>query len=138
MSVPTDFLAKFCQTPPKPKPISEQDIIDDFVNTIQKVVSTNTSNDVYVRYEFPQKFTYCVAKNNLIKIILAVIQNQMGFVECGNQIIFNHDLWRMPHKTYYFEKKQTSYQYNEEYIHFNQCTIRNNPDSIFLKLYVPR
>jgi hypothetical protein len=149
MSVPTEFLAKFCQAPPKPKPISEQDIIDDFVNTIEKVVSdstsntsntsnaSNTSNDVLVRYEFPEKFTQFVAKNEMIKIILKVVQNQMGFTECRNIIVFNHDVWRMPHKTYYFEKKETSYQYNEEYIHFDQCTVRDNPDSIFLKLYVP-
>lgn len=146
MSVSTEFLAKFCQAPPKPKPITEQDIIDDFVNTIEKIVSDNTSKtsnasntsyDVMIRYEFPKKFTQFVAKNEVIKIILKVVQNQMGFTECKNEIVFNHDVWRMPHKTYYFEKKQTSYQYNEEYIHFDQCTVRDNPDSITLKLYVP-
>ena len=142
MSVSTDFLAKFCQAPPPQKPITEQEIIDDFTNTIEKTViscssnTSNTSNDVYVRYEFPAKFTRVVAKHELIKIIMKVV-NQMGFSECRSSIIFNHDLWNMPHKTYYFEKKETSYQYNEEYTHFNQCTIRDNPDSIFLKLYVP-
>jgi len=138
MSVPTDFLTKFCQTPPAPKPISEQDIIDDFVNAITKCASESTSNDVYVRYELPEKFTYRFTKQQLWRIIMNVVTKQMGFTEARFKVTFNHDTWSLPYKTYYYEKKVKSYQYNEEYIHHEHCSFSENPDSIFLKMYVPK
>ena len=138
MSVPTDFLTKFCQTPPAPKPISEQDIIDDFVNAITKCASESTSNDVYVRYELPEKFTNIFTKQQLWRIIMNVVMKQMGFSEARFTVTFNHDQWSLPYKTYYYEKKVKSYQYNEEYIHHEHCKFSENPDSIFLKMYVPK
>ena len=132
------FLTKFCQTPPAPKPISEQDIIDDFVNAITKCASESTSNDVYVRYELPEKFTYRFTKQQLWRIIMNVVVKQMGFSESRFEIVFNHDQWSMPYKTYFFETKVTSYQYNEEYIHYKQCNSIYYAESIFLKMYVPK
>ena len=143
MSVPTDFLSRFCQSPPIQKPMvyTKQDVIDDFCAYIQKCASESSTSDVYITYMMPHKFMSTFTKLDFFGIIQDILINQMKCTLHKSPVFFQFQMDNMKSKSFYFVKTKISYQYNEEYKQEVYCEFNKPnefPDGVFIKLYYPK
>lgn len=140
MSVPTDFLSRFCQAPVASQPVgyTNQDVIDDFCAYIQKCSSNSKSSTILIRYAMPEKFTNTFTKYDFFSIISSVLIEQMGCNFARKHLCFSFQTDTMSHKSFYFIKLIQSSHHGEYFFVDEWCELYNNPDEIIIKLYVPR
>jgi hypothetical protein len=138
MSVPTDFLSRFCQSAPVQKPFTKQDVIDDFCAYIQKCASESKTSNVYIEYIMPDRFKMTFTNYEFFSVIRDVLLNQMKCTLHNSPVMFWFQMEQLNSKSFYFVKTKISYQYNEKYKHNEFCNLEQNPDGVVLKLYYPK
>lgn len=134
MSVPTDFVSRFCQS--APVQYSKQDVVDDFVKFIQTECSQIGHPEKIITYKMPQHFLNSFTKYEFWNLICNVLIKQMGFQKSPYVFTFGNEYVRMAPKTFHYVKTTTSYQYNEEYTHDDWCSFHEIPDGIVMKFYI--
>ena len=136
MSVPTDFISRFCQNAPSPIVYSKQDVVDDFIKFIETECASQNSSDKIITYKMPKKFLSSFSRENFWNIIYSILVNQMGFSKSTYRFTFGHEYVYMKPKTFHYIKTGTRFQYNEEYEYEEWCDFHCIPDGIVMKFYV--
>ncbi len=135
-----EFIAKYCgvpPAPPKPIPVTEQEIIDNFTSYIeQSCIETIT----IVKYKMPDKFFGRIAKPDFWSKIIWFLSCTMGFEDHdeGNwrpEFKHDRDYENLDFKFYYIITEKKEIWNDKEYI-LDYVAIRNYEiDKIVFKIY---
>lgn len=129
-----DFISRYCGAPSQvePKRITQQEVIDNFTNYIQKTcIQTNN----IVRYSMPDKFIGLIHPDEFWSYIISFLESTMKFTRnsllnyYSSGLLFESDYQTMAFKTFYTINQEKS-SMKERY-----CTRNDNISYVIFRIY---